>query len=552
MASHKSPLYRLRELAEFERRDIGVLLTYGIGAGLMSLATPVAVGALVNFIAFGALFQPLLVLSLVVFVLLSFSNAMTAFQFYVVDMVQRRLFLRIFDASAQHLQHATAETYRRQYLPELANRFLDVTTLQKTSSLLLMEAFGYVMQTLIGMILLAFYHPMLLAFDVFLVVSIFLVLRIWVRKGTESAIAQSSAKYAAMAWLESLSTNLVLGRASSEQQFFKTKTESLAFDYLNAAKKHFYVVSRQNISALALHAVASSLLLGLGGWLVIDRQLSLGQLIAAELVVSAMVYGLTRLGKTMQAYYDLNASLNKLGYIMDLPQESHGGTWPVMAEGPFHVSLHGVSLPESALVDGLKKLDVEIPAGDKLVITEGVVHGSLLDILYGFRNPASGYVHIDRKDMRDLHLGLLRESIRLVRNGEPYAASVLDNLCVGQDLDFSMVRHTLAQVGLLDVVVALPDGLKSSLSIDGAPLTYEQCLRLTLARALLGKPRLLLLDGVLDNLAGSYLPQILDVLFAADAPWTLVIVSQDAGVIDRCQRRARIVDGVWQENMMQV
>jgi len=549
MNSHKSPFYLLRQIAELERQDIGTLLAYGIGIGLMSLATPVAVGALVNTIAFGALFQPLLVLTLVLFVLLSFSNAMAALQFYVVEMMQRRLFVRFFHASTQHLQHATAEKYRQSYLPETANRFLEVAALQKTASVLLMETTGYILQTLIGMVLLAFYHPVLLAFDLFLVTSILLILLVWSRKGAESAIEHSSAKYAAMAWLESVSTNLVLGRANSEQQFFQAKTDSLILNYLNTSKNHFSVLFQQNIGALVLHTLANTLLLGIGGWLVIERQLSLGQLIAAELVVSALVYGLTRLGKTLENYYGMLASLNKLGYILDLPQERQDGSQLEVAEGPYQINMHGFSLPDSPLVDGLKKVDIEISAGDKLVITEGAVHGSLLDVLYGFRNPASGFVSIQQQDMRDLNLGLLRDNIRLVRKAEPYAESVMDNLCVGKELDFPFVSKTLEQLGLLEAIVALPEGLKCRLNIDGSPLTDEQCLRLTLARALLGKPRLLLIDGILDNLAGCFLPQILDLLFAADAPWTLVVTSQDANVISRCQRRVRIVDGVWQEDI---
>ena len=81
----QSPPERLQQIINLEREDISTLIAYGVGIGLLSLATPVAVQALVNTIAFGALFQPLLVLTLVLLVLISFSNTLVALQFYVVE-----------------------------------------------------------------------------------------------------------------------------------------------------------------------------------------------------------------------------------------------------------------------------------------------------------------------------------------------------------------------------------------------------------------------------------------------------------------------------------
>jgi len=117
MSSHPSPLQRLYQLAELEREDITPLIIYGLGIGLMSLATPIAVQSLVNTIAFGALFQPLLVLTLILLVLMTFSNTLAAWQFYVVEMLQRRLFVRLFGTAAHGLQKADFSDSDRHYLP---------------------------------------------------------------------------------------------------------------------------------------------------------------------------------------------------------------------------------------------------------------------------------------------------------------------------------------------------------------------------------------------------------------------------------------------------
>jgi putative ABC transport system ATP-binding protein len=549
MASLKSPLQRLQQLINLEREDIGTLITYGLGVGLMSLATPVAVQALVNTIAFGALLQPLLVLTLVLLVLVAFSNTLTAMQFYVVEMLQRRLFVRLFDEAASRLQKAHIASRAEQYLPELVNRFLDVATLQKTASVLLLETLGYVLQTVIGMILLAFYHPLLLAFDLFLIAMLWIVLFVLGKNGVNTAIAQSKAKYAAVAWLENIAATPLLSKPADSSNFLKKHTDRLAHDYLEACTQHFRILARQNTGALIMHTLANTLLLGMGGWMVIDNQLSLGQLIAAELVVSAMIYGLTRLGKTLENYYELLTSVDKLGHLLDIPQENYQGVAPQSVNEAYQVNVNNIALPENANVDQLRGFNLQLAPKDKLVLTKGADRGSLLDVLYGLRAPSTGYVCLNNQDLRELNLGLLRDTVSLVRDAEIIEATILDNLRLGRDLELETIRHVLTQVGLMEMVAALPEGLLTRLYVHGFPLASEQCLRLTLARAILAQPRLLLLDNVLDKMDNRVLPTILDHLLAANAPWTLVVTSQHPFVIARCQRQAIIEQGVLHETL---
>lgn len=548
MDNAQSPLQRLQNLITIEREDIGILITYGIGIGVLSLATPVAVQALVNTIAFGALFQPLLVLTLVLLVLLGFSNSLVALQFYVVEMLQRRVFVRIFGETATRLQQTRYAANNNYHLPELTNRFFDVVTLQKTASVMLLETLGYVLQTVIGMILLAFYHPLLLAFDLFFVCALAFILFGMGKNGLVSAIEQSKAKYKAVAWLEDIASNKILGKSSENRAYLNAQTDQIAKNYVDACTKHFKVVSSQNIGALILHTLANTLLLGMGGWMVISNQLSLGQLIAAELVVGAMIYGLTRLGKTLDNFYDMLASVDKLGYLLDLPQEKDQGGTPDLIKEPYKVDIENLSLPGGIHLDALNNLCLQLAPGSRLVITGGMDKGSLLDVIYGLRQPHSGRVCLNDQDLRDLNLGLLRNTVSLVRDDEIFAGSLLDNICLGRALTLTEVRQMLDQVGLTDTIAELPDSLETFLLPNGSPLNHEQCLRLTLARALMGRPRLLLLDNVLDRIDIRVLPTILDHLLAQNSPWTLIATSQRPDIIVRFQRQIRLDNSKLSDN----
>ena len=144
----------LRQLIHLEQRDLWAIFAFSIGVGLMALATPVAVQTLVNLVAFGMLLQPLVVLVLVLLGCLAFLNLLIGFQFYVVEMLQRRLFVRLSGAIAGRLQRVVGDAFDGGNGPELVNRFFDVMTVQKSGAGLLLDGLAYALQALIGMLLL--------------------------------------------------------------------------------------------------------------------------------------------------------------------------------------------------------------------------------------------------------------------------------------------------------------------------------------------------------------------------------------------------------------
>jgi ABC-type multidrug transport system fused ATPase/permease subunit len=136
-------------------------------------------------------------------------------------------------------------------------------------------------------------------------------------------------------------------------------------------------------------------------------------------------------------------------------------------------------------------------------------------------------------------LPALRDQIALVRPGDLFHATILGNLRLGApQVPLGALRVAISLVDLADAIAALPAGLDTPLASDGAPLSRVQARRLVLARALAAQPRLLLIDGALD---GLQLPAdkheaLLEHIFAADAPWTVLVVSDDPRVQARCRR----------------
>ena len=296
-----SPLQRLLGLLNAEKEDIRVIGVFALGTGVLTLATPIAVQALVNNVAFGTLLQPVVVLTLALVLGLGLSSALTALEVYVVEILQRRLFVRVTGDLAHRLPRVKLGALDGKYGPELVNRYFDVFTVHKATATLLLDGLDLVLRTSVGLLLLAFYHPLLLAFDLVLVIALLFVLLFLGRTGESTAVKESKAKYKVAAWLETIAARPTAFKSPAAQIMARDRVDHLARDFLLARKDHFRIIMRQTIGSLAVQTIASAALLGLGGWLVIQGQLTLGQLVAAELVVTAVVASFAKMGKQIES-----------------------------------------------------------------------------------------------------------------------------------------------------------------------------------------------------------------------------------------------------------
>jgi ABC-type bacteriocin/lantibiotic exporter with double-glycine peptidase domain len=538
-AGRFAAIRRLLALARIERGDLGVVLVYSVAIGSLSLAVPVAVQALVNTVAFGSVLQPLVVLSLMLAAVLGFVAVLRVLQAVVVEALQRRIFVRTAADFARRFPRMAIEARRAAHLPELANRFFDVVTLQKAGAALLVDGLSLGLQTLVGMVLLAFYHPMLLAFDLALLVAVGLVVFVAGRGAVASSLAESNRKYAVAAWIEDLAASPLRFADARSRAFADARAELLIREWLAARGEHFARLLRQLSGGVGLQVLASTALLGIGGWLVIRRQLTLGQLVAAELVVTAIGVGLGKLGKQLESFYDATASAAKLAKVVDMPLELGGGEL-LPGVGPLEVA---VREPGSATGSEPGAELLALAAGDKRVLVGRTpARSDLCDVLYGLCDLAKTDVRFDGCALRDLDIEALRAEVTLVRGVEVVAGSVHDNLDARlSPSEPAAVRDVLELVGLSARIQNLPQGLRTSLIPGGWPLRELEARRLMLAQALLRRPRLLVLDGSLDGLGldPDGRARLLDHLFAADAPWTLLVITDDAELQRRCVQAER-------------
>jgi ABC-type bacteriocin/lantibiotic exporter with double-glycine peptidase domain len=418
---------------------------------------------------------------------------------------------------------------------------------QKVAALLLLDGISVILGAAIGLIVLAFYHPFLLGFDLILLLSMTLIIYLLGRGAITTAVQESISKYDVAGGLEEIARAPLTYKVDGGADFAMDRADASTRRYLSARRRHFAVLMRQIIFALGLQAIASSALLGLGGYLVIQEQLTLGQLVAAELIIATVLASFTKLGKHLEAWYDLMAAMDKLGVLVDLPLERTDGEVHREADGRgASLKLRNVSYAYDTHHDVLHHLDLEVKAGERLAIIgpSGSGKSTLVDLIYGLRQPSGGSIELDGTNTRDLRLESLRAEIAMVKGLEVIEDTILENVRVGRLwLSLGDVRRSLEAVGLLEEVTDLPDGLHTFLSSKGAPLSLGQARRLMIARAIAGDPRLLIVDEGLDGMDLDIRRRIFDTLFDRSAHWSLLIVSHSQEIVNQCDRAVILAEG---------
>jgi len=536
---HLAPMRRLLALLRAERADLWLVLGLAVGSGLLALAPPVAVQALVNTVAMGGMGQPLLVLSVILFIFLVFSGAIYVLESYLVEIVQRRIFVRLATDLAYRLPRVRCEVYDSHHGAELVNRFFDVLTVQKAGSSLMLDGVTLLMQAGVGLTLLAFYHPFLLAFDILLLLAIGFIMFVLGRGGVTTAIDESKSKYALVAWLEIVARNLLTFKSDGGPQWAADRTDTLAHAYLTTKRAHYRVLLRQTIGSVSLYALASTALLAIGGFLVINGQLTLGQLVASELIVSSVLAALIKFGKQLESFYDLMAGVDKIGHLLDLPLETERGAAPPIP-GPAALVVRGLSFGYGAKRPVLSGLDFAVQPGERVAVLGG--HGSgkstLAQLLCGLRQPRQGQIEIDGVDLGKLRLDALRARIAVVSRLEIVEDSIFENVRVGRPgIGLDEVKQAIASVGLMDELTGLPEvNIDTDIGPNGSPLSTAQARLLSIARAIAGRPALLVLDGILDEMDEDARGRVGRALFAANAPWTLLVLTSTPAVAALCER----------------
>ena len=527
--------------------DLLTLLVYTMLTGILTLAIPLTAQFAVNTLAAGIMIQPLIVLTFAVLSALIFAGVIRLLKLVLLERLQQRVFARVALKLADRLPRIHHSALVSEYAPQLVNRFFDVITIQKSLAKLLLDGPSALMQVLLGLLLMAFYSPYLLAFDVFLILFVVFVVTVLGIGGLRTSIHESYQKYHVAEWLEELARCHRGFKLNGDYSFAMERADNLVVSYIQARRNHFRVLFRQAMGNYFFRAVASAGVLAIGSFLVVENQLTLGQLVAAELLIVGVLEGLEKLIRMLETVYDLLTGVDKVGHVTDLPVERETGKPIPNSDSAVTVNCRSVKFSYLDGNDILSDLNLTMKAKEhvSLVGESGAGKSTLASLLCGLQEPTHGIVQINGLDVRQANLQSLREVVSLVSDtNEIFEGTVEENILIGRDhISYQELQWALEVTQLSDELTRLPAGLQTKLLGEGRNLSRGQNQRLLLARAIVGRPRLLILDEAFTGIDENDKLQILSELFSNERDWTILDISHDPEVVLRASQIYVLAEG---------
>jgi ATP-binding cassette subfamily B protein len=526
-----------------------VLGAYALLSALLALAVPIAVQALVNSVA-ARVVQPLVVLSLVALLGTGAVGLLAVLQLSLVERLQQRVLTRLALRMARRMIESAPAALEGRYAPELANRFFDVLTVQKMLAKLLLDGIGAAISAAIGFILLAFYDRsgLLSGFDALLLgLMIFFVFPLGIG-GLRTSIDESGAKYRLASWLEELARCQTSFKLHGAPAYLLRRAEGFVAAWLEMRRKHFAVTLRQEAVNQLFQSLAAVGVLAIGGWLVVRQEITLGQLVAAQLIVAQVLKAVEKLLRQAETVYDLLTGLDKTGYLTDLtPERSGGAPLPEAPPEGASVRIDNIRFTYGDGRDVLQGLSLELAPGERvsLVGESGAGKSTLAALLCGLYEPQAGGITINGCDLHSTDLTSLRQHVTLV-GGENalFDGTVEENIVVGRSyLSGEEIARALRLACLDTELASFSEGLRTHVLPGGSNLSGGQAQRLLLARAVADRPSLLILDEAFSALDERTVQQLLDGLFAPENGWTIIDISHEGAIVERTERVCVLRDG---------
>ena len=542
-----TPWRRLIGLLQLEKRDILQIFYYAIFAGIVALSLPLGIQAIINLIQGAQISTSWVILVIIVTLGVAFSGALQLMQLRIIETIQQRVFTRSSFELAYRFPKIKMAELRNFYPPELANRFFDTLTIQKSLSKILIDVPTAVLQILFALILLSFYHPFFIIFGILLLALIFVVFKFTAQKGLETSLKESKNKYKVAHWIQEIARSVISFKLSGSTSLGINKNDDLVNEYLKARESHFKILMLQFIQMISFKVIVTASLLLIGGALVLNQEMNIGQFVAAEIIILLVIASVEKLILGLESFYDALTSLEKIGQIVDKDLESQEGEKPQFSKS-IQIELDHVSYE----VDNrdqhiLNDISLKINSKSRILINgeSGSGKSTLLRLISGVIEATSGHIYVNDMSINSINLNFYRSQLGLSLSDEnPFEGTIRENLTFSNpNISDEKIYEVLDIVGLKSFIKAQPDGLNTILYPDGKQMSYSLSKKLVLARAILKNPKVLILEDALDRFNRAETKAIVDYLSHPDRPWALIVVSFSSVWTGKCNEVITLEQG---------
>ena len=526
------PLTRFYNLLQPDRKDVLQVIFYAIFAGLVSLSLPLGIQSIINFIQAGRVSVSWIVLIILVVFGVILVGILSFMQMRITENIQQKLFIRSSFEFASRLPKIKTEILNNVNRSELANRFFETFILQKGTSKLLLDFSAALLQIVFGLLLLSLYHPFFIVFGLLLIGLIYFIFRFSYRSGVETSLKESNYKYKSARWLQEIARNKFSFKQAPNFQFVLQKNDSIVQKYLAAREKHFAVIKTQFTQLVIFKVLITASLLSIGGYLVLQQQMNIGQFVAAEIVILLIINSVEKIILGLETVYDVLTAVEKIGQVTDLPLDPESVREQIEVFENISIELENVSFNYSqAQKPILKDINLRIEQGDKIYLSgnNGSGKTTLIRMLAGLLFPVSGKLFVNETSVTSINLNDYRCNIGSIIQGETlFEGTLLENITFrNSDILPNDIKWIINGVQLTSVIKKLPKGLETKIFLNDHQLTSSDAQKILLARSMINRPSVLFYEDPTNSMDEHIAKEVIDFIMDDAHQWTVIVTSKN-------------------------
>jgi ABC-type bacteriocin/lantibiotic exporter with double-glycine peptidase domain len=544
----QSPFIRFINLLKVDHKDVTQIIFYAIFAGIISLSLPLGIQAIINLIQSGRVSASWVLLVFIVVIGVALGGTLAIMQLRITENLQQKIFVRSSFDFSYRLPKIKFEELYNKYAPELANRFFDTLVIQKGASKLLLDFSSSLLQIIFGVILLSLYHPFFILFGIFLLMLLYIIFKFSYTAGLSTSLNESKYKYKVVAWLQEIARNSSSFRRQENFEFALARNNELVEQYIGYREKHFNVIKRQFIQLIGFKILITASLLFIGGYLVLNQQMNIGQFVAAEIIIILVINSVEKVILGLETFYDVLTSVEKIAQVFDLEIEKYNAKTADYCFTKLCLETDNLSLkfPDNKK-SVLSRITLKIEPEERVFLAgeNGSGKSSLIRVLSGLIEPTSGayfinddtYLKIDKNQLRS-HIGVV------MQEDTPFEGSILENITFMNPLITNeQVKWAIDAVGLGDFIKSMPEGLDTKIVPEGKQLSSSNAQKILIARSIVTKPKVLLLEDPLNKMDTKIANEIIDFLVDSKHKWSLVVSSKNEYWKKQCSRTIELSNG---------
>ena len=468
---------------------------------LIGLANPLMMQVIIDKVISQRSLDTLQILGIALVVITILGGVMSSLRTFLFNETTNRIDTRLGSEVIDHLLRIPLGYFDRRPVGELGSR---IAELEKIRNFLTGQALTTILDAIFSLIYIVVMviYSWLLTLIALAVVPIQILITVigtpLIRRQIRE-IAQENAK--TQSHLIEVLTGIQTVKAQNVERVSRWKWQELYSKYISKSFQKTVIGTALGETSQVLQQLSQLLVLWIGASLVLNSQLTLGQLIAFRIISGYVTQPLLRLSTIWQNIQELRVSFERLSDIVDTPEESNASDKAKIPLPSIDGSVQFENLNFSfkrGQASILKNINLKIKAGQFVGIVgqSGSGKSTLVKLLPRLYKPNSGRIKIDGYDIDKVELYSLRRQIGIVPQ-EPllFAGTITENIAL---TDPEASSDEIVRVSKIadahDFVMQLQDGYSTNVGERGAGLSGGQKQRLAIARTLLSNPKLLIMD----------------------------------------------------------